>query len=92
MDQWEDLLVGDTVKASDKSDDKESDYTDEMANVLGTLGAANILASGGLMSVFTTASIIVSPTVATASESFSTAVTFTTASVATPTTRVTRSS
>nr|GEZ78539.1 hypothetical protein [Tanacetum cinerariifolium] len=49
MDQGEDLLVRDTVKASDKSDDKESDYTDEMANVLGTLGATNILASGGVI-------------------------------------------
>nr|GEV69864.1 hypothetical protein [Tanacetum cinerariifolium] len=61
MDQGEILLVRDTVKDSDKSADKGSDSTDEMANVLGTLGAANILASGGL-------------------------------SVATPTTRVTRSS
>nr|GEX15618.1 hypothetical protein [Tanacetum cinerariifolium] len=41
----EDLLVGDTVKDSNKSADKGSDNTDEMANVLGTLGAANILAS-----------------------------------------------
>nr|GEV35043.1 hypothetical protein [Tanacetum cinerariifolium] len=48
MDQGEDLLVGDTVKDSDKNADKGSDSTDEMANVLGTLGAANILASGGL--------------------------------------------
>nr|GFA91100.1 hypothetical protein [Tanacetum cinerariifolium] len=68
-----------------------------MANVLGTLGAANILASRGLRSVFTTASLsvatartIVSHVVATASGSFPTAVIFTTASVATPTTRVTR--
>nr|GFD25417.1 hypothetical protein [Tanacetum cinerariifolium] len=70
-----------------------------MANVLGTLGAANILASGGLRSVFTTASlsvttasIVVSFVVATASGSFPTAVIFTNVSVATPTTRVTRSS
>nr|GEY40258.1 hypothetical protein [Tanacetum cinerariifolium] len=42
------LLVGDTVRDSDKSADKGSDSTDDMANVLGTLGAANILASGGL--------------------------------------------
>nr|GEY62057.1 hypothetical protein [Tanacetum cinerariifolium] len=61
MDQGEDLLVRDTVKYSDKSADKRSDSTDEMVNVLGTLGAANILASRGL-------------------------------SVATPNTRVTRSS
>nr|GEW96935.1 hypothetical protein [Tanacetum cinerariifolium] len=57
------------------------------------------LASGGLRSVFTTASlpvaiasIGVSPAAATASGSFPTAVIFTTASVATPTTRVKRSS
>nr|GEV68372.1 hypothetical protein [Tanacetum cinerariifolium] len=60
----------------DKSADKGSDNTDEMANVLGTLGAANILASGGLRLVFTTASLsvatartCVSPDVATASPS-----------------------
>nr|GEX62240.1 hypothetical protein [Tanacetum cinerariifolium] len=89
--------VGDTVKDSNKSADKKSDSIDEMANVLGTLGAANILASRGLRSVFTTASLsvatartIVSHVVATASGSFPTAVIFTTASVATPTTRVTR--
>nr|GEX51593.1 hypothetical protein [Tanacetum cinerariifolium] len=80
MDQGEDLLVGDTVKDSDKSADKGSDNTDEMANVLGTLGAANILASGGLRSVFTTAilsvataSTCVSPAVTNASGSFPTA-------------------
>nr|GEY93557.1 hypothetical protein [Tanacetum cinerariifolium] len=91
--------VKDTVKDSDKSADKGNDSTDEMANVLGTLGAVNILVSGGLRSVFTTASLsvttastVVSPAVATASRSFPTAVIFTTASVATPTTRVTRSS
>nr|GEX58243.1 hypothetical protein [Tanacetum cinerariifolium] len=83
----------------DKSTDKGSDSTDEMSHVLGTLGAANILSSGCLRSVFTTdslsvatASIGVSPTVVTASGSFSTAAIFTTASVVTPTTRVTRSS
>nr|GEW83904.1 hypothetical protein [Tanacetum cinerariifolium] len=87
VDQGEDLLVGDTVKDSDKSADKGSDNTNEMANVLGTLGAVNILASR-----VTTASTVVSSAVATASGSFPTAVIFTTASVATPTTRVTRSS
>nr|GEU89986.1 hypothetical protein [Tanacetum cinerariifolium] len=98
MDQGEDLLVGDTVRDSDKSADKGSDSTDEMANVLSTLGATNILASGGLRSVFTiaslsvaTASTGVSPAVATTSGSFSTAAIFTIASLATPTTRVTRS-
>nr|GEW87441.1 hypothetical protein [Tanacetum cinerariifolium] len=96
MDQREDLLVGDTVKNSDKSADKGSDSTNKMANVLGTLGAANILASRGLKSDFTNASLsvatantVVSPIVATASGSFPTVVIFTTASVATPTTRVT---
>nr|GEU87627.1 hypothetical protein [Tanacetum cinerariifolium] len=74
MDQREDLLD------RDKSTDKGSDITDEMSHVLGTLGAANILSSGGLRSVFTTdslsvatASIGVTPTVVTASGSFSTA-------------------
>nr|GEY35541.1 hypothetical protein [Tanacetum cinerariifolium] len=71
----------------------------EMANVLGTLRAANILASGGLRSVFTTtslsvatASTVVTPAVATTSGSFPTAAIFTTASVTTPTTRISRSS
>ncbi|GJY24308.1 hypothetical protein Tco_0397966, partial [Tanacetum coccineum] len=69
----------------------------EMANVLSTLEAANILASGGSKSVFTTpsstiatASTCVSPIVATANGSFPTTAVFTTASVATP--RVMRSS
>nr|GEZ10807.1 hypothetical protein [Tanacetum cinerariifolium] len=91
--------IEDTGKDSDKSADKGSDSTDEMANVSGTLGAANILASGGLRSFFTTASLlvatastVVSPAIATAYGSFPTAAIFTTASVATPTTRVTRSS
>nr|GEW05283.1 ribonuclease H-like domain-containing protein [Tanacetum cinerariifolium] len=48
VDQGEDLLVRDTVKDSDKSANKESDSTYDMANVLGTLGAENILASRGL--------------------------------------------
>nr|GEU32916.1 hypothetical protein [Tanacetum cinerariifolium] len=93
MDQGEDLLD------RDKSGNKGSDNTDEMSHVLGTLGAANILASRGLRLVFTTASLLVatastcvSPAVTTASGSFPTPVIFTIASVATPTTRVTRSS
>nr|GEY68442.1 hypothetical protein [Tanacetum cinerariifolium] len=93
VDQREDLLD------RDKSTDKESDSTDEMSHVLGSLGAENILANGSLRSVFTTASIPVatasmdiSSAVATASGSFPTASIFTTTSVATPTTRVTRSS
>nr|GEY78849.1 hypothetical protein [Tanacetum cinerariifolium] len=93
MDQGEDFLN------KDKSADKRSDSTVEMSHVLGSLGAANILASKGLRLVFTTASISVatastyiSLVVATASGSFPTAANFTTASVASPTTRVTRSS
>nr|GEV17833.1 uncharacterized mitochondrial protein AtMg00810-like [Tanacetum cinerariifolium] len=99
VDQREDLLVGDTVKDSDKSEDKGSDSIYEMSHVLVSLGAANILASGGLRLVFTTTSlsaatsrIYISLVVATASESFHAAIIFTTASVATHTTRVTRSS
>nr|GFA86998.1 hypothetical protein [Tanacetum cinerariifolium] len=93
VDQGDDLLD------RDKSVDKGSDSTDEMSHVLGTLGAANILASKGLRLVFTTVSLSVATTstgvssvVATGSGSFSTAVIFTAASVTTPTTRVTRSS
>ncbi|GJY71245.1 hypothetical protein Tco_0474948 [Tanacetum coccineum] len=85
MDQGEDLMV-------EKSSKKGSDNTNEAKNVLGTIGGANILASGGLKSIFTTASTAVSLVVATASGSFPTATIFTTVSVATPTTRVTRSS
>nr|GEV44408.1 reverse transcriptase domain-containing protein [Tanacetum cinerariifolium] len=68
------MIFKDTVKDSDKSADKKSDSTDEMSHVLGSLGPANILASGGLSGSFPSAAI------------------FTTASVATPTTRVTISS
>nr|GFD32750.1 hypothetical protein [Tanacetum cinerariifolium] len=80
------------MKDSDNSAYKGIDSIDDMANVMGTLGAANILARGGLRSVFTIASTVVSPIVATTSGSFPTATIFTTGSVATPTTRVTRSS
>ncbi|GKC32211.1 hypothetical protein Tco_1039505 [Tanacetum coccineum] len=52
IDQGEDLLVEDTMKDSDKSADKGSGNTDVMANVLGTLGAANVLAGGGLKAKF----------------------------------------
>ncbi|GJV73776.1 hypothetical protein Tco_1493771 [Tanacetum coccineum] len=76
IDQGEDLLEDDNEKDSNKSADKRSESTGEMANVLSTLEAANILASGGLKSVFTTAS--------------STIATVGTEDVATP--RVTRSS
>ncbi|GJS78263.1 hypothetical protein Tco_0728144, partial [Tanacetum coccineum] len=87
---------GDTVKDSNKNAIKGSDNTDDTTNVLSTLGAANILASGGLRLILTTASLsvatastIVSPVVATASRSFPTTAIFTIASVATP--RVSRS-
>ncbi|GKC73082.1 hypothetical protein Tco_1118965, partial [Tanacetum coccineum] len=43
MDQGEDLII---VNA-EKSTEKGSDSTDEMENVLSTLGAANVLSSGG---------------------------------------------
>ncbi|GJV85518.1 hypothetical protein Tco_1525416 [Tanacetum coccineum] len=46
---------------SNKSTDKGSESTGEMANVLSFMGAANILASGGLKEVFTTASPPVPP-------------------------------
>ncbi|GKF59537.1 hypothetical protein Tco_0176323 [Tanacetum coccineum] len=58
MDQGEVLIVQD----SDKSTDKGSESTDDMANVLCTLGAANVVSSRGK------AFIIAG--VATASESF----------------------
>ncbi|GJX53078.1 hypothetical protein Tco_0281447 [Tanacetum coccineum] len=61
MDQGEVLIVQDF----DKSADKGSESTDEMANVLSTLGAANVLSSGGKASI--------PAGVATASESFPTA-------------------
>ncbi|GJX35198.1 hypothetical protein Tco_0246755 [Tanacetum coccineum] len=66
-----------------------------MANVLGTLKAANILASGGLKSVFTPASppvALASATVSLASEKDPTAAVVTTASAITPYTRRIRAS
>ncbi|GJX24703.1 putative ribonuclease H-like domain-containing protein [Tanacetum coccineum] len=88
---------GQPAKATVAYADKGSDSTNDTANVLSTLGAANILASGGLRSVFTTASLsvatastVVSPVVATASGSFPITVILTTTSVATL--RVSRSS
>ncbi|GJU45834.1 hypothetical protein Tco_1203100 [Tanacetum coccineum] len=48
-------------KDSNKSTNKGSESTGEMANVLSSIGAANILASGGLKKVFTTASLLVPP-------------------------------
>ncbi|GKF07730.1 hypothetical protein Tco_0041954 [Tanacetum coccineum] len=76
MDQGEDLMTRDVEKSTKKG----SDNTDEAANVLSTLEAANVLSSGSF------------PTAATASVSFSTVAIFTTASVTTPYTRRTRAS
>ncbi|GJV88760.1 hypothetical protein Tco_1532698 [Tanacetum coccineum] len=81
MDQGEDLMTRDVEKSTEKG----SDNTDEAANVLSTLEAANVLSSGS----FPTAS---PAGVATASRSFPTAAIFTTASVTTPYTRRTRAS
>ncbi|GKD25339.1 hypothetical protein Tco_1231553 [Tanacetum coccineum] len=57
MDQGEDLII---VNA-EKSTEKGSDSIDEMANVLSTLGAANVLSSRGkdstAVGIFTTASV-----------------------------------
>ncbi|GJR50171.1 hypothetical protein Tco_1400692 [Tanacetum coccineum] len=84
VDQGEDLIVVDTETNNEKSTEKGSDNTNEMANVLSTLGAANVLSSGGTTST---------PVgVDTASGSFPTAAIFTTASVTTPYTRRTRAS
>ncbi|GJX29967.1 hypothetical protein Tco_0238046 [Tanacetum coccineum] len=81
MDQGEDLMTRDVEKSTGKG----SDNTDEAANVLSTLEAANVLSSGS----FPTAA---PAGVATASGSFPTAAIFTTASVTTPYTRRTRAS
>ncbi|GKC72458.1 hypothetical protein Tco_1118341 [Tanacetum coccineum] len=71
----------------------------EMENVLSYMGAANILASGGLKEVFTTASPPVLPVslfvpivAATASEKDSTTAVVTTTNAVTPYTRRTRAS
>ncbi|GKF71933.1 hypothetical protein Tco_0208047, partial [Tanacetum coccineum] len=49
MDQEEDFGI---ERDSNKSTDKGSESTGEMANVLSSMGAANILDSGGLKEVF----------------------------------------
>ncbi|GKD33420.1 hypothetical protein Tco_1248929 [Tanacetum coccineum] len=94
MDQREDFGI---KIDSNKSTDKGSESTGEMVNVLSSMGAANILASGGLKEVFTTASLpvppvsLIVPTVAaTASEKDSTAAVITTTTVVTPYTNRTR--
>ncbi|GKF33673.1 hypothetical protein Tco_0106873, partial [Tanacetum coccineum] len=96
MDQGEDFGI---ERDSNKSTDKGSESTGEMANVLSYIGDANILASGGLKEVFTTASPPVPPVslfvptvAATASEKDSTAVDITTTTAVTPYTRRTRAS
>ncbi|GJY11115.1 hypothetical protein Tco_0379300 [Tanacetum coccineum] len=64
-------------KEASKSTEKGSESTGEMANILSTMKAANILASGGLKNVVTTVCPHVSPAsvaVATASETIAPAV------------------
>ncbi|GJT40418.1 hypothetical protein Tco_0940283 [Tanacetum coccineum] len=57
IDQGEvNVFKGDAKKDSSRSTDKGSESTGDLANVLSSMGAANILASGGLKEVFTTAS------------------------------------
>ncbi|GJW37876.1 putative ribonuclease H-like domain-containing protein, partial [Tanacetum coccineum] len=84
---------------SNKSTDKGSERIGEMANILSSMGASNILASGDLKEVFTTASPPVPPVslfvptvAATASEMDSTAAVITTTTAVTPYTRRTRAS
>ncbi|GJY85792.1 hypothetical protein Tco_0499818 [Tanacetum coccineum] len=96
MDQVEDFGI---ERDSNKSIDKGSESTREMVNVLSSMGAANILANGGLKEVFTTASppvpsvsLFVPTVVATASEKDSTAAVITTTTAVTPYTRRTRAS
>ncbi|GJX46820.1 hypothetical protein Tco_0272010 [Tanacetum coccineum] len=81
IDQGEDLMTGDVEKSTRKG----SDNTDEAANVLSTLEAANVLCSRS----FPTIALAGVPT---ASGSFPTAAIFTTASVTIPYTRRTRAS
>ncbi|GKB10107.1 hypothetical protein Tco_0844030 [Tanacetum coccineum] len=96
MDQGEYFGI---ERDSNKRTDKGSESTGEMANVLCSMGAANILSSGGLKEVFTTASPPVPPVslfvptvAATASEKDSTAAVITTTTAVTPYTRRTRAS
>ncbi|GJS92085.1 hypothetical protein Tco_0774721 [Tanacetum coccineum] len=96
MDQRKDFGI---ERDSNKSTDKGSESTRELANVLSSMGAANILVSGGLKEVFTTASPPVPPVslsvptvVATASEKDSIAAVITTTTDVTPYTRRTRAS
>ncbi|GJZ93145.1 hypothetical protein Tco_0665210 [Tanacetum coccineum] len=61
MDQGEDLSAFGTERDNNRSTDKGSESTREMANVLSSMRVANVLASGGLKEVFTTASPPVPP-------------------------------
>ncbi|GKB74684.1 hypothetical protein Tco_0936096 [Tanacetum coccineum] len=96
IDQGEDFGI---ERDNNKSTDKESESTWEMANVLSSMGAANILASRGLKEVFTIASPPVPPVslfvptvAATAIEKDSTTAVITTTTAVTPYTRRTRAS
>ncbi|GJR56213.1 hypothetical protein Tco_1406734 [Tanacetum coccineum] len=100
IDQGEvNVFKGDAKKDSSRSIDKGSESTGDLANVLSSMGAANILASGGLKEVFTTASPQVPPVssnvsiaIVTASEKDPTAEVLTTARDTTPYTRRLRAS
>ncbi|GJS53847.1 hypothetical protein Tco_0627209 [Tanacetum coccineum] len=100
IDQGEvNVFKGDAEKDSSRSTDKGSESTGDLANVLSSMGAANILASGGLKEVFTTASPQVPPVssnvstaIVTASEKDPTAEVLTTARDTTPYTRRPRAS
>ncbi|GKE20514.1 hypothetical protein Tco_1432026, partial [Tanacetum coccineum] len=100
IDQGEvNVFKGDAEKDSSRSTDKGSESTGDLANVLSSIGAANILASGGLKEVFTTVSPQVPPVssnvstaIVTASEKDPTAEVLTTARDTTPYTRRPRAS
>ncbi|GKF42110.1 hypothetical protein Tco_0125452 [Tanacetum coccineum] len=100
IDQGEvNVFKGDAEKDSSRSTDKGSESTGDLANVLSSMGAANILASGGLKEVFTTASpqvphvsSNVSTAIVTTSEKDPTADVLTTARDTTPYTRRPRAS
>ncbi|GJS46670.1 hypothetical protein Tco_0596791 [Tanacetum coccineum] len=84
-------------KETSRSTDKGSESTDEMANILHSMGAANILASGGVKEVATATQQVptASPAVATTSATIAPAVATTTTTiptVVTPHSRRTRAS
>ncbi|GJT64603.1 hypothetical protein Tco_1016083 [Tanacetum coccineum] len=100
IDQGEvNMFKGDAKKDSSMSTDKGSESIGDLANVLSSMGAANILVSGDLKEVFTTASPQVPPVssnvstaIVTASEKDPTAEVLTTARDTTPYTRRPRAS